>query len=168
MGDLQNLAAQEGVEKLKELVKDINICMFCTQVEALPFDTRPMATMDVDDEGNFWFFSQKGSNKNVEVKQNDIVQLIYAKPASSEFLSVTGSAHLVQDRSKIEELWTPMVKAWFTEGKDDPDLSVIKVVPQNAYYWDTKHGKMVSLIKIATAVVTGKSMDDGIEGSINL
>ncbi len=49
--------------------------------------------------------------------------------------------HFCDDKEKIEELWTPLAKAWFTEGINDPRISVIKVVPDNGFYWDNKHGK---------------------------
>ena len=58
-------------------------------------------------------------------------------------------------------------KGWFQEGKDDPNISVIEIIPDEAYYWDTVHGKMISLLKIAASVVSGKTMDDGIEGNIS-
>ena len=54
------------------------------------------------------------------------------------------------------------------EGEDDPNLSVIKVVPEDGYYWNNKNGKMVAIAKMATAFVTGKTMDDGIEGNLKL
>ena len=168
MGKTENLHNEEAIEKIQALVKDITFCMFCTKVNAMPFQTRPMATTDVDDEGNLWFFSGKGSNKNDEVKSDDHVQLIYAKGSDSHFLSISGRAMIIDDRQKIDELWKPIVKAWFPEGKDDPDLRLIKVIPDEAYYWDTVHGKVVSLLKIATSVVTGKTMDDGVEGKISL
>lgn len=124
--------------------------------------------MDADDEGNLWFFSDKDSTKNHDIQVDNRVQLFYANKSSSEYLSVYGTAEISHDRQKIEELWTPIVKAWFTEGKDDPSISVIKVTPSDVYYWDTKHNKLVSLIKIAAAVVIGKTMDDGVEGTLDI
>jgi len=96
------------------------------------------------------------------------VQLIYAKNSNSHFLTITGKAEIVKNKSKIEELWNPMVKAWFPGGKDDPDLSLIKIVPQDAYYWDTPHGKMVTLLKIAASAITGKKLEEGIHGNIKV
>jgi len=164
MGDVKNLSGKEAVEKMREIADATNTCMFCTEAESLPFPTRPMATQKVDDDGNFWFLSSKTSNKDHEVKENSKVQLIYARPDKYEFLSVYGTASSFYDREKIHEMWTPIAKTWFPEGKDDPNLSVIKVTPQDAYYWDTKDGKLISLIKIAAGAVVGKMDDGGIEG----
>ncbi|MEO6820308.1 MAG: pyridoxamine 5'-phosphate oxidase family protein [Ginsengibacter sp.] len=168
MGQTKNLHNEEAIKKIKELVDDIKTCMFCTEVQNLPFKTRPMATLEVDDEGNLWFMSSKESNKNDEIKTDDQVQLIYAKTGDSEFLSVSGKANIITDQQKIDELWSFYAKAWFQGGKEDPNITVIKVIPDNAYYWDTVHGKVVSLLKIAASVVSGKTMDDGVEGKISV
>ncbi len=79
-------------------------------------------------------------------------------------MTIYGTADVFYDRGKVEELWTPVAKAWFPEGKDDKNLEVVRVKASDAYYWDTKHNKMVALLKIAAAAITGKTMDDGVEG----
>ena len=88
MGQVKNLQNEEGLKKIKELVEDIRTCMFCTNTSEFPFNTRPMATADIDEEGNIWFMSNVESNKNDEIKNDDHVQLIYAKGGDSHFLSV--------------------------------------------------------------------------------
>lgn len=168
MGHTKDLHNEDAIKKIKELVKDITTCMFCTKVTEIPFKTRPMATLDVDDDGNLWFMSGIDSNKNDEIKTDDQVQLIYAKGGNSHFLTISGKADLVSDQEKIDELWNAFAKTWFQDGKKDPNISLIKIVPGEAYYWDTVHGKMVSLLKIAASVVSGKTMDDGVEGKITV
>lgn len=164
--DVVDLQQQEAINKIKELVSHNPICMFTTHLTELPLQTRPMSTQEVDDEGNLWFLSSKESEKNFEIGADSRVQLFFGNKGDSEYLSVYGKATVLRDRSKIEEVWSPMVKAWFQEGKDDPSLTAIKVKPEDAYYWDTKHGKMISLIKIMSSVVAGRTMDDGVEGRL--
>lgn len=168
MGETKNLQNQEAIARLKELAEDIKICMFCTSLGDEPFATRPMGLQDVDDAGNLWFLSSAASEKNAEIKQDDSVQLLFSKPSASRFLSVYGKASIYRDREKIEALWNPIAKAWFEQGKDDPDLTVIKVSPSDAYYWDTKDGKLFSMVKIAIAAMTGSHMDGGVQGAINV
>ena len=165
MSKLKNLYGEEAIAKLKELAEDIKVCMFCTETDSIPFATRPMGTQEVDKDGNFWFFSGRGSNKNEEIKQDDMVQLIYSDLGKSEFLSVTGEADVYNDHAKVNELWNGVAKAWFEEGKNDPELTLIRVRPTDSYYWDTKDGKVVSMLKIAVSAATGISMDGGVEGS---
>jgi len=160
----QNLAAQDAIDKLKELIKGESICFFCTQLMQQPITTRPMSTQKVDDQGNIWFLSSIKSNKNAEIEQNKEVQLLYSNPSSYEFLSVLGNATIHTDREKIHEMWTPFANAWFIDGKDDADVSLIKIAPQSAYYWDTKNNKMISMIQMLASMVTGSAPDDGVEG----
>ena len=168
MSNLKNLYNEDAVKKIKDFVNDIKVCMFCTKVTDLPFRTRPMSNLEVDDEGNLWFFTRKSSDKNDEIKNDDTVQLIYAKNSDTHFLTITGQATMVADKAKKDELWNPIVKAYFPEGKDDPGLSLVKVQPETAHYWDTVHGKMVTWLKMATSAVTGNPANVGVEGKLKV
>jgi general stress protein 26 len=168
MGDTKNLTQAEAIQEMKKLAESINVCMFCTQSSDLPFQTRPMGTAKIDNSGDFWFLSDIESDKNNEIKKDDKVQLIYSQPGGSKFMTVYGKAAVSKDRKKIDELWNDLDKAWFTQGKDDPRISVIHVMPEQAYYWDTKYGKMVAMLAIAAGAVTGRTMDTGIEGQLQV
>ena len=166
--NVQNLAGEEAIKKLKELAEDARICMFTTFTTQRPMPSRPMAVQKVEDDGTLQFFSATTSGKNHEIKEDDEVQLLFANNGSSEYLNVYGHAKISQDSEKIKELWSTMAKTWFQDGPDDPKLSLISVTPVSCQYWDTKHNKLVSILKIAASVVTGKTMDDGVEGELKV
>ncbi len=167
MGDTKNLTRQEGIEKMREIATGARICHFVTALGRKPVSSRPMATQEVDDDGNFWFLSRNDSEKNSEIEHDPEVQLLYANTGSSEYLSVFGYAEEIKDRKKLEELWSPIAKTWFTEGKDDPSISILRVNVADAYYWDTKNNKMIQLIKMAAGAIAGKTLDDGVQGRIS-
>ena len=127
-----------------------------------------MSTQSVDDDGTIWFFSKKDSRKNKQLNKEDKVYLIYMDSGKEVYLSLTGSAEVVRDRNKTEELWSDFAKAWFPEGKDDPQLTLVKVIPETGHYWDTKGGKLVSLFHIAVSAITGHQRDGGVEGDITV
>lgn len=166
MGTIKDLSNNEALEKFKNMIDDINVCMFCTNAVNNLFETRPMATQKVDDEGNIWFLSNTESHKNREIEVDETVKLIYAKPSQAEYLTVEGKATVYTDKEKISEIWTDFAKAWFKGGKDDPNLSAICVKPDKTYYWDTKFGKMVTLITAAVGTLTNKVVDAGVEGKL--
>jgi general stress protein 26 len=167
MGEYKDLSEKEAIQKIKDIIMSAEICMFTTNLhEEPPLQTRPMATADVDDNGTVWFFSNNLSDKNKEIHNNKTVQLFYANKSSAEYLSIYGNASIVIDKEKAQSLWTPIVKAWFKNGVDDPELTLIKVKPIKAHYWDTKHNKMISLFKIFASTVTGAIADDAVEGSM--
>ena len=167
--NFKDLFSGEARKKIKEMAEDIGMCMFCTELSVRPIPTRPMSLAEVDDSGNLWFISSQKSNKNFEIKHDNEVQLIFAKNSDAHFLSVFGTATIYTDKAHIEQVWTPIAKAWFEEGKDDPEVTVIKVEPKDAYYWDTKYGKMISMIKWAAGAITGNMDNDaGVEGRLNV
>ena len=165
----KDLFTEEATEKIKELVSKSKTCFFCTDiVTGRPFATRPMAVQDVDDDGNLWFLSADDSHKNQELKSDQHVQLLFQGSSYSDFLTLYGITTITKDKKKIDELWQPIYKTWFTAGKDDPRITVIKVRPQDGYYWDTKHNAVVGILKRAAGAVMGKTLDDSIEGTIKV
>lgn len=168
MGNVRNLQAKPAVEKIKELAEDAKLCMFCTRLSQIPFNTRPMATQLVGEDGAFWFFSAADSVKNADIMRDNRVQLIYANRSSSEFLTIYGTAEIVNDCNKLKQLWNVFLTTWFPGGADDPNLTLLKVTPGEGHYWDTKHNKMVASLKMVVGAIRRKMMDDGVEGDLEL
>lgn len=164
--DLQGAAARK---KIKELSSKASSCFFCTSVaNGEPFIARPMAVQKVDDDGALLFLSANDSHKNAEIEENPVVQLLFQGAGYSDFLHITGMATISEDKALIKELWNPFLKVWFTEGENDPRISVIRVDPVEGYYWDTKHNKVVVGIKRAIGALTGKTLDDSVEGTLDV
>jgi len=165
----KDLNDREAIEKIKELTKDNKVCFFSTQPSADDsLGVRPMSVQQIDDEGNFWFLSAKDSHKNLELQSDKTVRLTFQGSKHSDFMVIEGNASISQDKAKIKKLWEPIVKTWFTEGVNDPRISVIKVRPVKGYYWDNKHGNAVAGIKMLIGAAIGKTMDDSVEGRITV
>ncbi|AWI25729.1 pyridoxamine 5'-phosphate oxidase family protein [Flavobacterium pallidum] len=165
--NFKNLAGDEALEKIKELAKKAGSCFFCTHIKTgKPFETRPMAAEKIDEQGNFWFLSSNDSHKNNEIADDSAVQLLFQGSSYSDYMTLYGKATISTDKQKIDELWDPIMKTWFTDGKDDPRITVIKFTPTEGYYWDTKHNMAIGLIKRVYGAVVGETYDDSIEGNI--
>lgn len=162
------LHSEEAIAKIKELVDKASSCFFCTKLANKPFATRPMAVQEVDEQGNLWFLSASDSHKNAEIGTDPMVHLLFQGAAHSDFLSLYGTASISTDKQKIKDLWNPILKTWFTEGVDDPRITVIKVTPADGYYWDTKHNQAFAFAKRLVGAAIGKTLDDSIEGPVNL
>jgi general stress protein 26 len=166
----ENLFSAEAVEKLKELSEKARTCMFITNLDdKSPLNSRPMGLQECDSEGNLWFISNKQSGKNMQIEKDNKVQLYFMNNGDHEYLSIVGKAYIYMDRATIEDKWSVVANAWF-DGKDDPDVSIIRVTPEEVYYWDTKFGKFISMVHFVSAIIAGKNTDnsDGIEGRIVL
>lgn len=145
-------------KKLRELIKDIRFAMLTTLEEDGTLKSRPMATQEVEFDGDIWFFTYGGASKVDEIDHNQHVNVSYSEPKDQKYVSVSGTAQLVRDRQKIEELWNPLFKAWFPKGLDEPDLALLKVSVDKAEYWDSPSSKVVRLVGFAKALITGEQI----------
>lgn len=165
----QDLSGADALAKLRDIVKHAKTCFFVTSDRnGGTADARPMAVLQVDNHGHLWFMSAADSHKNEELSINPNVDLFFAGTPHSDLLHVKGQASVSRDRAKIDELWSFVLKTWFTEGKDDPRISVIEVTPKDAYYWDNKHGNAVAGAKMLLGAAVGKTLDDSIEGHLKV
>jgi general stress protein 26 len=162
-----DLYTVEAVAKIKELIAKSSTCFFrTTPATGQSSGARPMSVQKVEDDGSLWFLSPADSHKNQELSLDPSVELYFQGSAHSDFLSLHGTATISRDKEKIQELWEPILKTWFTEGVDDPRITVIKIAPTDGYYWDTKHGNMVAGVKMMVGAALGKTLDDSIEGKL--
>jgi general stress protein 26 len=164
-----NLRGKMGADKLKEMILDIKVCLFCTNLKTDDGATaRPMTALEVDEHGNIWFFSEIDSIKNTEIKSNKHVQLIFSEPSKNSYLIVNGEAEILTNKSKIYDLWSPMCSIWFEGGKDDTSISVIKVSTKMAYYWDVEGSKMINFFKYVASVFTDNNLMDSQQGTLRV
>lgn len=167
--NVRNVDGREAVDRIRETVKKSSTCFFCTpHGEGPSGGTRPMSVQQVDDQGRLWFLSADDSHKNLELAEDPTVQLFFQGSAHSDFLHLAGRARIVRDRAKLDELWQPVIKTWFTGGKDDPRITIIEVTPTSGYYWDNKHGNLVAGAKMLVGAATGVTLDDSIEGRVTV
>jgi general stress protein 26 len=144
------------LEKVRDMIEDIRIAMMTTVDEQGHLVSRPMAALQVDEDGTIWFFTKRSSPKVDQIDHNDHrVNLSFASVSDADYVSVSGQAQEFDDKIKINELWNPQAKAWFPEGKDDPELTLLKVHIDMAEYWSANDSRMIRFIQQATAVITG-------------
>ena len=165
----ENLQSSDASARIMEMVKQAKSCFFCTKDgTGESHGVRPMSIQKADDDGTLWFLSANDSHKNAELAIDDQVKLFFQGSAHADFLYLNGQASVINDRSLIHDLWEPILKTWFTEGENDPRITVIKFTPDEGYYWDNKHGNAVAGVKKIVGAMVGKTLDDSIEGTLTL
>ena len=150
----------EDVKKLQELTEGIDFCMLTT-MDGGHLRSRPMSTQQVQTDGMIWFFTSDNTHKIEEIEAQPKVNVAYAKPDDNTYVSVSGRAEVSKERAKIEELWNPILKAWFPDGLDDPSLCLLKINIDQAEYWESPSGTLVQLFGFVKALATGESADWG-------
>jgi general stress protein 26 len=153
---------EDNLQKLRELVKDIDFCMLTTVDENGDLHSRPMSSNgDIDPDGDIWFFTGISSLKVSEIEKTPRVNVSFADPENQHYVSITGAAQLVRDREKIAELWRPQFQMWFPEGKDDPEIALLKVSLEKAEFWDSPSSTIGYALDFVSTLVTGKQPDSG-------
>ena len=156
------LVPTDDLKKLRDLVKDIDFCMLTTIDQRGDLHSRPMSSNgEIDQNGDIWFFTGAFSHKVSEIDNAPRVNVSFADPQNQNYISITGRARLVRDRKKIDELWQPQFQMWFPEGKDDPNLALLRVTIKKAEYWDSPSSPISYALNFVSALVTGEEPDFG-------
>ncbi|MGI8468486.1 MAG: pyridoxamine 5'-phosphate oxidase family protein [Pyrinomonadaceae bacterium] len=158
---------QESIKKLNDLIKDVRIAMLTT-IDWGILRSRPMATQAAEFGGELWFMTSSDTHKTDEIEKDRRVNVSYAAPDSNTYVSVSGTAKIINDRQKIEDLWSPIYKAWFPKGLDDPTICLLKVTVEQAEYWDSSSSTLVQIAGFLKAIVTGQQADGGDHGKVSL
>jgi general stress protein 26 len=120
---------------------------------------RPMAIAQVDDSGDIWFISERHTGKIDEIQFHHKVHVTCQRDRDY-YLSLSGMAELVDDRGKVADIWKEPYKVWFPNGKEDPDLVLIRLEPESAEFWDNAGEKKLQYtIDSIRAYMTGSKPD---------
>ncbi len=162
------------LDELYDLIDDMEIALLTTRRADGHLVTRPMATQDRGPLADLWFVTNIEAHKADEIEQDPHVCLGYYDDGSKEWVSVSGTATITQDRAKIHELYEPDWKMWFGDeggardgGPDDPRLALILVDAHTVHYMKAKHSKPVTLFELARGFVTGEEPDLGREEQLS-
>lgn len=164
----QDLSGPAAAQKIADMVKSGNSCFFCTLSLSSQLHARPMTVTEVEGDGALWFFTEVDSLKNIELDRDPRVTLFFKEGDNSGHLKLDGTATVVTDPATIHRLWTPMMRAWFTEGENDPRISLLRVDPISGEYWDNRHGAAIAGIKMLFGAIVGKRVDEGVHGKLAL
>ncbi len=160
---------QENIEKLRTLIKDIKIAMLTTvNTSDGSLHSRPMGTQEAEFDGDLWFFTKVDSQKVDEIRSEQMVNVNYSAPDDHRYVSVSGTAQVLNDRAKMKEFWSPIYKVWFPNGLEDPSLRLLKVTVNQAEYWDTPGGVVATIIGFAQGLINKDTSKMGENETITL
>jgi general stress protein 26 len=163
---MTNAPTAEERETLAKLLKKARIALITTVSADNQLVSRPMAVKERDFDGDLWFFTEDPSHKTDEVRTNPEVNV--ALESGSGWVSIAGTAEVVTDTAKIDELWDTGAEAWFEEGRKDPRVALLKVTAHTAEYWATDEPKPLVLFKYAKAAVRGGQPKVGESHTVDL
>lgn len=159
-------ATQDDVTKIAELVKGTRIAVLTTRSSHGQLVSRPLAIQDRPFDGALWFFSPEPSPKTEDIAQHDQVNVAFE--SGRGWVSIAGTASISRDPAMIDELWNKYSEAWFPEGRDDPSVALIRVDADTVEYWSIDEPRVVTMFKVAKAIVTGTAPDVGESRTVSL
>ncbi|WP_419730005.1 pyridoxamine 5'-phosphate oxidase family protein [Lichenicola sp.] len=158
---------QDQIDKLWEMMKSTKFAMLTTE-DGDDLRARPMAASQDSFDGTLWFFTSASSHKVDEVGSDHRVGVTYADPKLANYVSMSGKATLVQDRATIDAHWSEILTTWFPNGKDDPDVALLRIEVTKAEYWDAPNSKMVHAYGYLKAKLTGTPPAGGENKKVSL
>lgn len=134
-------------------------------VGGTPHHFQPMTQFPEREEGVLWFFTRKdtdlvrqiGEGKAMFILQDDKFQAC-----------IGGRLAVSNDRARIDRFWNPVVAAWYQDGRDDPQLALLRFDMEDAELWLTDAGPLRFAFEIARANTGDHRPDLGERAHLNL
>lgn len=157
---------EEQVAKVAELARDCRVAMLTTVAPDGSFTARPMGPQKIEFDGDLWFFTERDTRKLAHIAAEPHVGVTLT--SNDTWVSIDGTAEMIDDRARNRELWDAAVAAWLPQGPEDPSVVLIKVTAHSAEYLDSPVGRLASAISFVKAKVTGEPLHAVEGGSVDL
>ena len=145
-----------------DLVNGAQVAMLTTMTSEGKHVSRPMGLQKGSFDGDLWFFAYEDSAKAAQIRAMPEVNVSFSDEKNHSWTSIAGRAEIVHDAGKAEQLYSPVLKAWFPDGLQTPGLTLIKISPDTAEYWDAPNSTVAFAAGTLRAAVTGKPENDPI------
>jgi general stress protein 26 len=92
-----------------------------------------MAQLDKDLVDTLFFFTGKDNR----LADGGKVMAQFVSKGHDYFACMAGTIRQDNDKAMIDKLWSKQVEAWFPEGKEDPNLALLRMDIDSAELWET-------------------------------
>ena len=163
------LNGDAAFEKVKALLAYFPIAFMVT-VDDGNFTARPIGVVGdhAKFDGTLWFITDKRSRKVAAIENGATTTLLFQNDKEGAYMHLTGRAAVVEDRARLEELYTTLQRTWFPKGLDDPDITLVKFAVEEGNYWDSHDSYLRLAFAFAKSIVTGEPGKSGNAGIARL
>jgi len=155
-----------AIRRLRALLKDLPVGMFVTRTSEGTTRSRPMLVQELDEQGWLWFMTDRSSTTACELSRNPEAAVVFQSSHGDRYISVHGTAIVVKDDLKLKRLWNPTYRAWFPQGRRDPELVLLSVKITRVDYWLVPRSRLSRVFGAASAIVTGRRYEAGGHGTL--
>lgn len=149
---------------LKEIKSARSVMLGSTNIDE---HMQPMTPQVDVDESVIYFFADRFSQlgKTIGVNPGTVELCHITKDFQA---SIKGRLTTHNDADIIDKYWSPIVEAWYPEGKADPKLILLKFVPQKAAIWTSDKNVFSFLYEITKANISNETPDIGDRKTIEM
>ncbi|HEV2796458.1 MAG TPA: pyridoxamine 5'-phosphate oxidase family protein [Nocardioides sp.] len=152
-------------ETVAEIMHETDIAVLTYQSLAGALVSTPMGMQDFEDPGTIWFITERSSDKVQALEADPRVNISCS--SKKGWVSLAGTAHVSDDRAKLEELWDASAGAFMSGGPEDPDNVLLRIDGDTAEYWENP-GKVAIAVQVAKGLVTDGEPDLGDNDTVSL
>ena len=111
--------------------------------------------------GVLWFITARDTDlaRSVASGPQDAMHVV-SDGGQGLYARIHGTLSLSDNRAKLDELWNAVASSWFEDGKQGPDVQLLRLDLTEAEVWATG-GSMAFLYQIAKSKITGDKPDMG-------
>jgi general stress protein 26 len=128
----------------------------------------PMTAFCDRDLGTIWFFTRRDTEVVRRLVQGGKAMFNLVSRDRGLWACIGGTITEQHDAERIDKYWGPVVSAWFPEGKDDPELTLLRLDAEDAEVWSANQGPFRFAFEIAKANLTDTEPDLGDHARLNL
>jgi general stress protein 26 len=155
------------IDRVWTLINDIPVAMVVThEGQGQHMRARPMAVRPARNEGAIYFLTDVDAPKAEEIRRNESICLALADNKSQKYVSITGHAEIIDDRERVEQIWSIYDKAFWPD-KNDPRIRILRVTPESVEFWEGA-GMVVTAVKLVAAIASGERMNVGENEKVEL
>jgi general stress protein 26 len=158
--------ASSDVAKVAELIREFRFAMVTTVNTLGELVARPMTVQEAEFDGDLWFIASRDSHEVAELEVNPVAGVTFS--SNDTWVSLTGTAKQLDDPERLKAYWNTWVEAWFPDGPEDPNVTLVKFTASGAEYWDSPGGRIASVINLVKSKVTGSTADTGENAKVQL
>ena len=140
------MMTKEEAQEIWDLIKDIEVAIVINQSGRF-LRGRPMYRVQEQFDGTIWFFTPRASDKVEELEINPQVCLSYSEADKGVFVSLSGTAGFIEDRTLIRKFWNSRAENMFAKGLNDPEITLLEVHVEFAEVWDARQSIMKTLFR---------------------
>jgi general stress protein 26 len=127
---------REAIPEIARQLREIDTCMLVTRGDGGELHGRPMSNNGkVEWDGSSWFFAPADGRLVAELRRDPSAITTYRAEDRFAWVSLSGSASIVDDAAAKRERWLPELERWFPNGPEDPNVALIRLDATAAQWW---------------------------------